>query len=858
MFASIARFDIRFRWLIVAIWIAGTIIAVRTLPTLASVTQSSNSQFLAASAPSAKAGLLAAPFEGSNPSSTAVIVATSAPRRLTAADDAAFARVLSAARRVGGVSLVRDEGPSRDRQAREALVATSALALGGSAATNIVDGIRHDFTRADSPARLRFYLTGQLASNVDFTNSTKSGNIAKFSVIFIILLLLVVYRAALAPLITLIPAGLAVALAGPLIAQASRAGLQVSVVTQELLIVLILGAGTDYGLFLVFRVREELGRGAEPRQAIVAGLTRVGESVTYSAVTVVAALLTLLLASFGIYRDLGPALAIGIGVMLAASLTLTPALLAIAGGAAFWPSHPAAGAQGPGLWGRVTEHVVRRPATMIALGIVLFGGLAYGITGYAVAGLTSAPPSGSNSAEGAAVLAAHFPRASAGSDTLLLHFTTPAWDNPGRAAAAQRALAADHVFREVAGPFTPQGPFTAAQFARLHTTLGPAAALPQVPPAGSRVAPQLYTAYRATAQFISPDGRTVQFYAALHAGPPGSPAAIGTIPRARNALAAAARAAGATAWGIAGQDASSYDIQEAGNSSLARVVPVVLALIFVLLALLLRSLVAPWYLVITVGLSYLAALGFAMIVFVHLGSQGGLNFVLPFLLFVFAMALGEDYNILIMSRIREETSKRPSFRDALSHAMGVTGGTITSAGLILGGTFAVLGTVGGNTQARQLGFTIAFGVLLDTFFVRTLLVPSIAILLGRWNWWPSRLSRPPAPPPPPHRNVPPPRDPARRRSIPYGQLPASTPAQNRPPAPPRTPALESGHPNPASPPGGKPAGGKERSTIGLPHGTRCPGGQGEAQTAPGGCHRRNGIPHPGGGRIAASHPAVPD
>jgi len=757
VFASIARFDIRFRWVIVAVWIVGTVIAGRTLPSLASVTQSSNAQFLSASEPSAKAGVLAAPFEGSNPSSTAVIVATTAPRRMTAADDAAFDRVLAAARRVPGVSLVRDEGPSRDGQAREALAATSAAAAGGTAATDVVDGIRRTFTRAGSPAGLQFHLAGQLASNVDFSSSTKGKNIAAFSVIFIIVLLLLVYRAALAPLITVIPAGLAVALAGPLIAEASKAGLQVSLVTQELLIVLILGAGTDYGLFLVFRVREELGRGAPPRQAIEAALARVGESVSYSAITVVAALLTLLLASFGIYRDLGPALAIGVVVMLAASLTLTPALLAITGRAAFWPSHPAAGPQGLGLWGRLAERVIRRPAAMIILGVLVFGGLSAGIIGYATSGLASAPPTGSDSAQGAAVLAAHFPKASAGSDEMLLRFRTPVWDDLGAMATAQRMLAADPVFRQVAGPLTPQGPLTGTQLAALHAALGSPAALPPAPPPGSRVSPQAYAAYRAMAQFISPDGRTIQFYAALRAGPAASPAAVSAVPQARAALTTAARAAGATVWGMAGQDASSYDIQEAGSSSLARVVPVVLVLIFVLLGLLLRSLVAPWYLVVTVGLSYLATLGFSMLVFVHLGSQPGLNFVLPFLLFVFAMALGEDYNILVMSRIREETGKHPRFRDALTHAIGVTGGTITSAGIILGGTFVVLGIAGGNAQAQELGFSIAFGVLLDTFFVRTLLVPSIAVLAGRWNWWPGRLSRPAAPdlPPSPDLALPP-------------------------------------------------------------------------------------------------------
>ncbi len=219
----------------------------------------------------------------------------------------------------------------------------------------------------------------------------------------------------------------------------------------------------------------------------------------------------------------------------------------------------------------------------------------------------------------------------------------------------------------------------------------------------------------------------------------------------RSALATLGRHVGAEAEGIAGQDAASYDIYRSATRDLRNVLPVVLVIIGVLLALLLGSLVAPWYLIATVGLSYLASLGFAMIVFVHLGGDAGLNFIIPFLLFIFAMALGEDYNILLMNRIREEARGQapPGQADggvplggALTQAIGLTGGTITSAGLILGGTFTVLAIAGNNDQARQLGFTIAFAVFLDTFFVRTLLVPSAAVLLGRWNWWPSRLSRP--------------------------------------------------------------------------------------------------------------------
>jgi RND superfamily putative drug exporter len=165
-----------------------------------------------------------------------------------------------------------------------------------------------------------------------------------------------------------------------------------------------------------------------------------------------------------------------------------------------------------------------------------------------------------------------------------------------------------------------------------------------------------------------------------------------------------------------------------------------LLIIAALLAILLRSLVAPWYLIASVGLSYLASMGFAMIVFVHIFNQDGLNFVLPFLMFIFGMALGEDYNILVMSRIREEAHHTKSLFEAVTKAIGITGTTVTSAGLILAGTFTILGITGGNEQVEQIGFGIAFGILLDTFFVRTLLIPTVVALLGKWNWWPSKLS----------------------------------------------------------------------------------------------------------------------
>jgi RND superfamily putative drug exporter len=177
------------------------------------------------------------------------------------------------------------------------------------------------------------------------------------------------------------------------------------------------------------------------------------------------------------------------------------------------------------------------------------------------------------------------------------------------------------------------------------------------------------------------------------------------------------------------------------------VIPIAIIVIGVLLALVMRSLVAPLYLIASVAISYFAALGFAVLVFIELGGASGITFILPFLLFIFLLALGEDYNILVMTRIREE-AHRMSLREAVSRAVSVTGTTVTSAGLVLAGTFAVFAVIGGRgsggSQIRDVGIGLAVGVIMDTFVVRTVLVPCTAVLLGRWNWWPSKITIVPA------------------------------------------------------------------------------------------------------------------
>jgi RND superfamily putative drug exporter len=398
-----------------------------------------------------------------------------------------------------------------------------------------------------------------------------------------------------------------------------------------------------------------------------------------------------------------------------------------------------------GAWGRIAISIVGRPVSTLIGGIVLFGVLAALGLGYVAGGFASSAtgPNGSDSLLGSQALSAHYPAAAVNPTTVLLVFPNSAWSNLGPVQTAENALSKQAEFKSVSGLLDPSGtPIQPAQLTQLHTLLGSPSALPPVQPAS--IAAQLpaasYNAYRSTAQFVSPDGRTVQFYTTLVAGDPAGTPALQAIPAVRSAVQRIARASGATASGVLGQAASGYDVSNASNDDLAHIVPVVMVLIAILLGLVLRSMIAPLYLVLSVALSFFAALGVAVVIFMHAKGDSGLNFVLPFLMFVFLMALGSDYNILVMSRIREENSKR-SLHEAISIALNATGTTVTSAGMILAATFAVVAVTGSSEQVRQLGAGIASGILLDTFLVRTLLVPSIVVLLGHWNWWPSRLGR---------------------------------------------------------------------------------------------------------------------
>ncbi len=354
-FAALGRITVRFRWLMVVAWAVVTVALVVGLPSISSVEKSSTSQFLPANQPSVRAATLAAPFR-STATSQALLVAASNLAPLSPADNATVERVEEAIAAVPHVTGVVDRGVSSDGRARQAVIELDVPASSSDpTAERAVAGLRKAVAAAGAPPGLALHVTGAAAQAVDQqTQQSKTQTLTELlSVVFIILLLFLTFRALLAPIVALLPSGIALIAVEPVIAASSHLGVQVSDLTPVLLVVVLLGAGTDYGLFLIFRVREEIRRGLAPHDAVAFSLEKVGESIAFSGLTVIAALSTVVIATFGLYQGFGPALAIGIAMALLANLTLLPALLAILGKAVFWPRIPLPGPVNRGFWSRV-------------------------------------------------------------------------------------------------------------------------------------------------------------------------------------------------------------------------------------------------------------------------------------------------------------------------------------------------------------------------------------------------------------------------------------------------------------------------------------------------------------------------
>jgi putative drug exporter of the RND superfamily len=474
--------------------------------------------------------------------------------------------------------------------------------------------------------------------------------------------------------------------------------------SQGILTVLVFGAGTDYALLIISRFREELRRHEGKYAAMGAALRGAGPAILASGVTVILGLLCLLVSDLSSNKSLGPVAALGIAATMASMLTLLPTLLALAGRKAFWPFVPQyepASTETAGIWGRVARFVGRHGRPTAAVVSLVLIALAFGISQLRVSGLAQSESftTTQESVTGQQVLERHF-AAGVGSPAVVV----------ARSSAGPQVLAA------VRG--TP-GVASAA-----FLTATPAATGAPDPAAAPRV-----------------EGGLVEIDAVL-ATAPDSAAARATIERLRTAAHAVP---GADAK-VGGFTAINLDVSDASTRDRTVIIPIVLLVIFVVLAVLLRALVAPLLLIVTVVLSFAATLGVCALVFNHVFGFAGADTSFPLFAFVFLVALGIDYNIFLMTRVREETLHLGT-RPGVLTGLAVTGGVITSAGVVLAATFSVLGVLP-LVFLAEVGFAVAFGVLLDTIVVRSLLVPALVYDLGRVVWWPSALARrdPPATP----------------------------------------------------------------------------------------------------------------
>jgi RND superfamily putative drug exporter len=538
------------------------------------------------------------------------------------------------------------------------------------------------------------------------------------AVLVVIAILLVVYRSPVLWFFPLLSAGLALGLSSMLIYLLAKAEvLTLTGQSQGILMVLVLGAGTDYALLLISRYREELHHFPNRFDAMIRAWRESAPAITASALTVVLGLLCLGFSELNSNKGLGPVAAIGIGCTYLVMMTFLPVFLALAGRWVFWPRIPhvdhAADLATHGWWGRIAAAVGRRdrPAWVgaTALLVVLF---AVGIGSLHTSGLTSAENF------------TNTPDAVTGQQIYDTHF------DPGTGAPAVIVTNADQVDAVMAAAAATPGVSTAPGSVCLQVDYAKLAELAKLGAGTGSALPAGCPPPILTVQPI--DGRTV--VNATLADSYDSPEALATVDRLRDAVHAVP---GADAL-VGGSTAATADVQAASVRDRNVIIPIVLAVIFVVLALLLRALLAPVILIATVVLSFAATLGVCGFVFTHVFHFAGADPSFPLFAFVFLVALGIDYNIFLMTRVREE-AQRHGTRAGVLRGLAVTGGVITSAGIVLAATFAVLGVLP-LVFLAEVGFAVAFGVLLDTVVVRSVLVPALSHDIGRAIWWPSALS----------------------------------------------------------------------------------------------------------------------
>ncbi len=636
-----------------------------------------------------------------------------------------------------------------------------------------VQAIRHYARDLTTQTSLEAYVTGPAGIITDLTNVFSSVDVAVLltTIGLVFVLLIVLYRSPVLALLPLLAVGVANMAIQGLLSLSAVAGLSIAQMSASIATVLLFGAGTDYSIFIASRFREELQHTPDKHRAMQQTMRAVGEAITSSAGTVILAMCTLLLAAQGLYTSLGPSLAITIIVMLLAGLTLVPALIVWPGRAAYWPFVPHYRAERPesslptalpGFWGRLGLWTVRHRVLAVVGSTLLLAVLALGNIGSQPSlNALKAFRIASDSTRGYALLQQHFSAGILAPTTVLiqLHGATPdAYQHLAQIDAVTVALQKFPGVATVQGPTRPTGKAPVIDPAVLQTNI---VTLPTnlreairggkqftacTGPSCSPLTPQIAAtigAYAASSQDVSPDNTTIQFSLTFK-DDPYSLDAINRIAPLRNAIRRALDvnrlgqdAATSATFHLAGQTALQADTLGYNQRDMALIVPIVLVLVFLVLALLLRSLIAPLYLLVAVTLNFLAATGACGFLFQCIQGQDGFYYAVPLYTFIFLVALGADYTIFLMSRVREEVHRR-GIETGVPVAVARTGGVITSAGVILAGTFLVLTSLP-LTLLYQLGVCVAVGILLDTFVVRSLLVPGLVLLLGKWNWWPGHI-----------------------------------------------------------------------------------------------------------------------
>ncbi|MFI0975926.1 MMPL family transporter [Streptomyces sp. NPDC021093] len=713
MIRALTGYSTRHPWKIIASWaVLGLVLSALAPTLLGRVTQHRTDDFLPRSYDSAAALQIAREQFGENPDAltVTVLVARSDGKALGAADQK---RIGAEAAKLGQRRMVmpmeddmpRFLVPDRSQTPKVAPSMTApdrsfallTVQLAGIPSDKGVQGVYRTFRDAArtqfAEAGMRTGFTGDLADRVDTTDAHRTA--AKVGstlvMVFIILLNVLAFRSALAALLPLIAVALIGAVAAGAVAGAALlTGRKLDASTPELINVVLLGIGIDYLLFLLFRFREQLrDRPEQPaREAAEQVSGRVGTAITSAALTIVAAFATLGLATFGQFRSLGPAIAVSVLVMLLGSLTLLPALLAAAGRKMFWPSKTLLHKPGEGRAARFGTLVARRPLMMLAASVALLAALAAGLAGIRMdygRGESGDPTP-------AAVTAAEISR------------TLPAGVSDPTSVYVTAKEGKDG------------GVLDAAAFDGLSRALGRVDGVGKV-----------------ARTVLNEDRRAARIDVYPTADPQSQQArdlAAGPI---RDTVARHAPA-GTTAH-VGGTAAIFADVSVAVDHDLRIVFPVAAGLIALILLLLLRSLLAPLVLMLSVGLGFAATLGAATLLFQHTLGGRGVNFTLPLLLFLFVVALGTDYNILIADRIREEMQRPGPARAAVARAVRHTTPSVATAGLVLAGSFA---TLAANPGSEQDAFALTLGILLSALVLSLVLVPALAALLGRALWWPFR------------------------------------------------------------------------------------------------------------------------